>query len=120
MTDETIVWLPSRQQCKDVSSLDARIVQASRRSIVVGTTDYAAATTLVGGGRLWSPYDEDPARHRQLREEYRTKFQKRNDRIVHGRVEAIDQYMQQKHTGQLRDQQLELQEELQKYIQQSQ
>ena len=93
MSDETIVWLPSRQQCKEVSSLNARIRQASRRSIVVCTTDYAAATTLPGG--WWSPYKKDPAREQQLDEEYGTKHQERTDRIVRGRWETIVKYIQQ-------------------------
>ena len=91
MTDETIVWLPSRQQCKDVSSLDARIVQASSRSIVVGTTDYAVATMLPGA---WlNPYSKDPARNQQSREELTTKRQERFDRIYNGRVETIVKYI---------------------------
>ena len=103
MTDETIVWLPSRQQCKDVSSLDSRIGQASSRSIVVGTTDYMAASTL-GEGRWWSQYRKDPAREQQLQEEYRTKHQKWADRIFRGREETVNKYIQQKHTRQIRDQ----------------
>ena len=95
MTDETIVWLPSRQQCKDVSSLDARIGSASRRSIVVCTTDYVVATTLTGGGRMWSPYDKDPARQQQLVKELTTQGRERWDRITRGRAETIYKYIQQ-------------------------
>ena len=113
MTDETIVWLPSRQQCKDVSSLDARIVQASSRSIVVCTPDYVVATTLGAEGEgWWSPYIKDSARHRQLVKEYTTKDQERLDRIYYGRVETVDKYIQQNCIRQLRDQSQEMLDQL--------
>ena len=114
MTDETILWIPSRQQCKDVSSLDARIGSASRRSIVVCTTDYAVATMLTGGGGggVWYPYYKDPARHQQLREEYSLKFQERSHRIERGRVKTIDKFILQRPTRQLRDQSQEMLDQL--------
>ena len=59
-----------------------------------------------------NPYNEDPARQQQLKEEYRTKRIERTDRIAGGRVETIDKYIQQNCIRQLRDQSQEMLDEL--------